>query len=118
MAANQFVPSPELQFDTEQTTTETIFHFTGRITSSTTSLLRSAVRAVIPQKRTIVLDLSMVSYVDSSGLGTLVSLWVSAQKAGCELKLISLSQRVKELLHLTSLDKLFATTRFPNTPSF
>jgi anti-anti-sigma factor len=56
--------------------------------------------------------------VDSSGLGALVSLWVSSQKSGCELKLVSLNQRVKELLHLTSLDKLFATSRFPNTPSF
>jgi len=118
MAANQFVPTPELQLDAEETATETIFRCAGRITSSTTSLLQDTVRKVIPAKKTIVLDLSNVAYVDSSGLGALVSLWVSAQKAGCELKLISLSQRVKELLHLTSLDKLFATARFPDTPSF
>ena len=118
MAANRYVPTPELQVDTEETATETIFRWTGRITSSTSPLMQSTVRKVIPEKKTIVLDLSKVSYMDSSGLGALVGLWVSAQKAGCELKLISLSQRVKELLHLTSLDKVFATSRFPSTPSF
>jgi len=73
---------------------------------------------VIPETKTIVLDLSNVTYMDSSGLGALVGIWVSARKDGCELKLVSISQRVKELLHLTSLDKVFATSRFPNTPSF
>ena len=118
MAAEPLVPTPELQLDAEQTETETVFRCTGRITSSTASQLQSTVRKVLPEKKTIVLDLSNVSYVDSSGLGALVGLWVSAKKDGCELKLISLSQRVKELLHLTSLDKVFATSRFPSTPSF
>jgi anti-anti-sigma factor len=118
MAANEFVPAPEWHFETEKTATEIIFRCSGRITSSTSALLQSTVREVIPEKKTIVLDLSNVAYVDSSGLGALVSLWVSSQKSGCELKLVSLNQRVKELLHLTSLDKLFATSRFPNTPSF
>jgi hypothetical protein len=34
MAANQYVPTPELQFETERTATETIFRCSGRITSS------------------------------------------------------------------------------------
>jgi anti-anti-sigma factor len=118
MAANQFIPTPELQLDTERTPTETVFHCSGRITSSTSALLQSTVRKVIPEAKTIVLDLSNVTYMDSSGLGALVGIWVSAHRDGCELKLVSLSQRVKELLHLTSLDKVFATSRFPNTPSF
>ena len=118
MAANQFIPTPELQLDAERTPTETVFRCSGRITSSTSALLQSTVRKVIPETKTIVLDLSNVTYMDSSGLGALVGIWVSARKDGCELKLISLSQRVKELLHLTSLDKVFATSRFPNTPSF
>lgn len=118
MAANPLIPVPELQLELEVTATETIFRCSGRITSATSSLLKDTVRKVIPEKKTIALDLSNVAYMDSSGLGVLVGLWASAQKAGCELKLISLSQRVKELLHLTSLDKVFATSRFPSTPSF
>ena len=118
MASNPVVPTPELQLDTEQTQKEIIVHCVGRVTSSTSSLLRSKVREMIPEKKTIILDLSKVSYVDSFGLGALVALWLSAKNGGCELKLVSLSDRVKELLHLTSLDKLFATSRFPDTPSF
>jgi len=118
MAVNPVVPTPELQLDTETTPTETIFHCVGRLTSSTSSLLQTAVRKLIPEKKTIVLDLSGVTYMDSSGVGALVSVWVSAKRGGCELKLISLSDRVKELLRLTNLDKLLATSRFPDTPSF
>jgi anti-sigma B factor antagonist len=118
MAANPVPPTPELQLHTEQTPTETIFRCVGRINSSTSSLLHSSVRQAISAKKPIILDLSNVSYMDSSGLGTLVRLWVSAHREGCEIKLISLSDRVKELLHLTSLDKVFATSRFPDSPSF
>jgi anti-anti-sigma factor len=58
----------------------------------------------------IVLDLTDVSYVDSSGLGTLVGLKVSAVKEGyCKLELVNLSSRVKELLRLSNLTQLFAS---------
>jgi anti-sigma B factor antagonist len=118
MAANPVPPTPELHLDKEQTTSETIFHCSGKITSSTSHLLQSTVRSTISKGSTIVLDLSNVTYVDSSGLGSLVSLWVTSKRDGWELKFISLSDRVKELFHITGMDKLFATSRFPETPSF
>ena len=108
MAANPVVPAPELHFETKTTETETILHFTGKIVSSTAAQFRDAVKNLLPEKKTIILDLAGVSYVDSSGLGTLVGIWVSAKREGCELKLVS-SDRIKELLRLTNLDKLFAT---------
>jgi anti-sigma B factor antagonist len=118
MATNPVIPTPELQFETETTPTEIIFHFTGRLVSSASSVLRDAVRKVIPEKKPIVLDFAKVTYIDSSGLGVLVSVWVSAKREGCELKIVNVSQAVKELFRLTNLDKLFATSRFPDTPSF
>ncbi|HLH08681.1 MAG TPA: STAS domain-containing protein [Terriglobales bacterium] len=118
MAANPATPSSELHIEKESTPQQTIFHCIGKVNASTSALLQTMVRDVIPQKRPIVLDLSQVSYMDSSGLGALVSVWASARRNGVELKLASLSERVKELLHLTSLDKLFAISRFPDTPSF
>jgi anti-sigma B factor antagonist len=118
MAADPVIPAPELQFEVETTPSEITFHFTGRIVSSTASILRDEVRKVIPEKKPILFDLSKVSYMDSAGLGTLVGVWVSAKREGCDLKLVSLSDRIKELLRLTNLDKLFATSRFPDTPSF
>ncbi len=118
MVANPIVPASELQLDLENTETEMIFHCAGRITSSTSAQLKSAVRSAIPEKKPIVLELSKVIYMDSSGLGALVSVWVSAKRDGCELKLSSLGQRVKELLRLTGLEKVLAVSRFPDTPSF
>ena len=117
MAANPVVPAPELLFETGTAETETTLHCTGKIVSSTAAQFRDAVKNLIPGKKIITLDLSGVSYMDSSGLGTLVGIWVSANREGCELKLVS-SDRIKELLRLTNLDKLFATSRFPDPPSF
>jgi anti-sigma B factor antagonist len=118
MAANPISPVPELQIHEENTAAESIFHCVGRVTSSTSHELRDVLSRAISQKRNIVLDLSKVDYMDSSGLGALVGVWASAKRNGCEIKLVSLSQRVKELLRLTSLDKLFAVSRFPDEPSF
>ena len=72
-------------------------------------MLRDEVRKVIPEKKPIVLDLSKVSYMDSAGLGAMVGVWVSAKREGCDLKLVSLTDRMKELLRLTNLDKFFAS---------
>jgi anti-sigma B factor antagonist len=110
MAADPVIPAPELQFETEATASEITIHFNGRIVSSTASILRDEVRKVIPEKKPIVLDLSKVSYMDSAGLGAMVGVWVSAKREGCDLKLVSLTDRMKELLRLTNLDKFFATS--------
>jgi anti-sigma B factor antagonist len=48
-----------------------------------------------------------VNYIDSGGLGTLVSLYTSARNAGGAVKLASLSQRVGDLLQLTKLFTIF-----------
>jgi anti-sigma B factor antagonist len=77
MAANP-IPISELTLETLRTPEETIVHCTGKITSSTTALLQSTVRALIPETESVVLDLTDVSYMDSSGLGAIVGLYFSA----------------------------------------
>ena len=118
MVANPVAPTPELQFDVEKTASETIFHCSGRIISSNSSQLTSAVRTLIPEKKPIVLDLSKVTFMDSSGLGALVAIWVSAKRGGSELRLTSLGQRVKDLLRVSGLEQVLSVSRFPDTPSF
>jgi anti-sigma B factor antagonist len=82
----------------------------GRVVSETGGQVKEVVKPLIPLGGRIVLDLTDVNYVDSSGLGTLVGLKVSALKEGyCKLELVNLSSRVKELLRLSNLTNLFAS---------
>jgi anti-sigma B factor antagonist len=107
MAANPVAPVPELSFDIVRNVDEILVHCHGRIVSATHTALQDRVRALIPGTTRIVLDLTDVTYLDSSGLGTLVGLYVSCKKGGSTLKLIHLSERVKELLRLTQLAAIF-----------
>jgi anti-sigma B factor antagonist len=67
------------------------------------------VKPVLLDKCRVILDLTDLGYMDSSGLGTLVGLYISAKKAGCELQLINLSPRIRELLGVTHLLSVFET---------
>jgi anti-sigma B factor antagonist len=106
MAANP-IPVPELSLETVKGADENLVRCVGRITSSTSDTLQTAVRALIPGSNRIVLDLTDVSYLDSSGLGALVGLYVSAKRQHCELRLINLNQRLKQLFRLTKLASVF-----------
>jgi anti-sigma B factor antagonist len=79
----------------------------GRICHETSGLFKSEVKKWIARSRLVIVDLSQVDHIDSSGLGTVLAAYISAKSAGCDLKLINLSQRIKELLHLTRLASVF-----------
>src|SRR5271169_6420596 len=106
MAANP-IPIPELNLETVRTPEETIVRCTGKMTSGTTALLQTTVRRLIPETKCVVLDLTDVSYMDSSGLGAIVGLYLSAKRQDCRLKLINLNQRLQELFRLTKLAAVF-----------
>jgi anti-sigma B factor antagonist len=96
-----------LKIHTEADATTICCH--GRLVAGVTETLRDEVRRLIPSNRRIVLDLTDLSQVDSMGLGTIVSLYVSARAANCGLELINLSARVRELLGITNLLSVFET---------
>jgi len=104
MAANP--SSTQLDVTTDRTPTETTVHCTGSITSETVELLKTSVKPLLSPGKMVALDLANVSYMDSSGLGTVVGLYASAKAASCQLKLVNLNQRLKELLTLTRLTEL------------
>ena len=81
----------------------------GRIVfGEESSLLRDEVKkAIADGNKRIVLNLGEVNYIDSGGLGTLVSLYTTARNAGGALKLASLTQRVDDLLQVTKLVTIF-----------
>jgi anti-anti-sigma factor len=106
-AANPVAPTPELTLQAEKTSGEMLVHCGGKITSGSSSLLKATVTSLMLENRIVVLDLSNVSYVDSSGLGALVGLYISSRRTSCHLKLRNLTDRLKELLHLTRLTQFF-----------
>jgi anti-sigma B factor antagonist len=106
MVANP-VSLPELSLETVKGPEEIVVRCVGRITSITSGTLQAAVRALIPETSRVVLDLTDVSYLDSSGLGALVGLYVSAKRQHCDLKLINLNQRLKQLFRLTKMAAIF-----------
>ena len=60
-------------------------------------------------KKKIILNLAQVGYIDSAGLGTLVSTFHSARSQGATLKLVSLGSKFKEVLQVTKLMTVFDT---------
>ena len=87
----------------------TIVDINGRITlGDETGLLRDTVRNLIDQgKKKIVLNLANVDYVDSSGVGELVSSFTTVRNAGGELKLLNLTKKVQDVLYVTKLYTVF-----------
>jgi anti-sigma B factor antagonist len=80
----------------------------GRIVfGEESSLLRETVKKAIPENKRIILNLGEVTYIDSGGLGTLVSLHTTAQLAGTSIKLANLTKRVGDLLQVTKLLTVF-----------
>ncbi len=87
----------------------TVLDLSGRITLGEGSVqLRDAIRDLIAKGQSrILLDLGEVSYIDSSGLGELVSAYTTAKNQGATLKLLKLTKKVHDLLQLTKLYTVF-----------
>ena len=81
----------------------------GKITlGEGSALLRKTVRGLLDEKRHhIVLNLADVDYIDSSGIGELVSAYTTVKGRGGDLKLLHLTKKVHDLLQLTKLFTVF-----------
>jgi anti-sigma B factor antagonist len=86
-----------------------VLDLSGRITLGEGSVqLRDAIRELLSSgSKSILLNMGDVSYIDSSGLGELVSAYTSAKNQSAELKLLSLTKKVQDLLQLTKLYTVF-----------
>lgn len=87
----------------------TVVDITGRIVlGDEIGALRDTVRGLITKgKKKIVLNLANVDYIDSSGVGELVSSFTTVRNAGGELKLLSLTKKVHDVLQVTKLYTVF-----------
>ena len=86
-----------------------VLDLSGRITLGEGSVqLREAVRGLIGKgKKHILLNMGNVDYIDSSGLGELVSAFTTAKNQQAEVKLLNLTKKVHDLLQLTKLYTVF-----------
>ena len=98
-----------VKVSTRQVDGVTILDLSGRITLGEGSVvLRDAIRDLLAKgDKNILLNLSDVSYIDSSGIGELVSAFTSVKNAGGELKLLNLTKKVHDLLQITKLYTVF-----------
>jgi anti-sigma B factor antagonist len=85
----------------------------GDLTAEVADLLRDGVKPLIPTSRQITLDLTEIRLMDSSGLGTVVKLYVSGRTSGCTICLINFNQRVRQLLGMTNLLRIFEACAHP-----
>ena len=87
----------------------TIMDLSGRITLGEGSvMLRDEIRELLGKgEKKILLNLGNVTYIDSSGIGELVSAFTTVRNQGGELKLLNLTKKVHDLLQITKLYTVF-----------
>jgi anti-sigma B factor antagonist len=87
----------------------TVLDLSGRITLGEGSVqLREAIRDLIGKgQKKVLVNLGDVNYIDSSGLGELVSAFTTSKNQGAALKLLNLTKKVKDVLQLTKLYTVF-----------
>ena len=79
----------------------------GRLTLTSASHLRRTVKELLPRTRHIVIDFSNITMMDSVGLGTVAALYASARTAGCELQLMNIRPRIREIFSVARVLSLF-----------
>jgi anti-sigma B factor antagonist len=98
-----------VKLSTRQVGNVSVIDVAGRITlGEGSSALRETLRDMVAKNQTkILLNLADVTYIDSSGIGELVSGYTTVTNTGGALKLLNLNKRVKDLLQITKLYTVF-----------
>ena len=98
-----------VKLNTRQVGDVSVVDVAGRITlGEGSSALRDLLREMVGKgQKQILLNLGDVSYIDSSGIGELVSGFTTVTNSGGQLKLLNLNKRVKDLLQITKLYTVF-----------
>ena len=98
-----------VKLNTRQVGNVSVMDVAGRITlGEGSAALREALRDMVAKNQNkILLNLADVTYIDSSGIGELVSGYTTVANTGGQLKLLNLNKRVKDLLQITKLYTVF-----------
>jgi anti-sigma B factor antagonist len=98
-----------IKANTRQVDGVTVVDLSGRITlGEGSTILRDTVRGLLGRgQKKILLNLGDVNYIDSSGIGELVSGYTTVTNQGGQLKLLNLTKKVRDLLQITKLYTVF-----------
>jgi anti-sigma B factor antagonist len=98
----------DLSLDVSRTDDIAVIRARGRIVFGIEAdELRRVVLGLLNETRRIVLNLAWIGHIDSSGLGTLVALFISARNRGAEIKFAALSPEAHRVVTATHVDRLF-----------
>ncbi len=103
-------PRFPLQLNAATANGRTVVHCNGKLIAETTDYFVSEAKRLTERSNTLVLDLSGLTYMDSSGVGALVTVFTSVRRANCEFRLLNVTPRVMELLRLTNLASVLRPT--------
>jgi anti-sigma B factor antagonist len=90
----------------EEFRSQEVLELSGPLTAENAAVFLNAMRREQPVE-TVILDLSEVPYIDSAGLGLLITAYVTRQKAGCKMVLSGVNPRVQKLFDVTHTGGLF-----------
>ena len=107
MPENAVKPALQLTIATSTEGDAAIVRCSGKLVTGSKEVLQTEVRSLLPGAKRIVLDLTDLGYMDSSGLGSIIGLYVSVKNAGGRLEVINLSARVRQLFSMTNVLSLF-----------
>jgi anti-sigma B factor antagonist len=99
----------DLKVKTREVSGVTVLDLSGKITLGDGALtLREAVKDTMAKgQKKILVNLADVNYIDSAGIGELVTAFTSVKNAGGSLKLLQLTKKVKDVLQITKLYTVF-----------
>ena len=97
-----------LTLETHRSGDQILVRCRGKLVAGVNDILYSEVSQLIPGAKRVVLDLTELTHMDSMGLGTLIRLYVSCRSAGCDLELVNLAPRIRQLLGVTRLMPILA----------
>jgi anti-sigma B factor antagonist len=85
-----------------------VVEVTGKLTSFESGALRNSIAQLLKEgRKQILLNLSGLVYLDSSGIGDLVHTYMSVIKSGGEMKVVGLTEKVEEIVKITQLYQVF-----------
>jgi anti-sigma B factor antagonist len=105
----EIVSTPSLNLHIATHPDTIVVNCRGSLTFENSDFVKREVKSRMPEKGRMILDLSEVTRMDSSGLGAVVALYLSAKSKSCDFNLINLNKQIRDLLAISNLLSIFET---------